>query len=205
VPTGVGMDPYAERGYDPYETPPAATRALMAEESFDGAIWECANGRGAISRVLRAAGYRVIATDLVDYGCSDAAAGVNFLAQTAAPEGVTTIITNPPFMHAGAVVRRALMLAPRVVMLLRLLFLESDGPSDILDGGQLARVYVFRERDSDASRWVDWFAKRQRHGVGVVRVEPGSQRPPSKCGESRDAASRRRRSVRKAGATKRRR
>src|SRR5262249_33917491 len=59
--TGVGMDPYAERGVDLYETPAGATRALLEVESFDGAIWEPANGRGAISRVLRAAGYRVIA------------------------------------------------------------------------------------------------------------------------------------------------
>jgi hypothetical protein len=144
--TGVGMDPYAERGVDLYQTPAGATRALLGEESFDGAIWEPANGRGAISRVLRAAGYRVIATDLVDYGCSDATGGVDFLTQASTPAGVTTILTNPPFMHANAFVRHALTLAPRVVMLLRLLFLESEGRSDILDDGRLARVYLFRER-----------------------------------------------------------
>jgi hypothetical protein len=144
--TGVAMDPHAERGHDLYETPPVATRALLDVESFDGVIWECANGRGAISRVLRAAGYPVVATDLVDYGVEGARGGVDFLAQPAAPDGVTTILTNPPFMHANDFVRHALRLAPRVVMLLRLLFLETAGRSDILDGGQLARVYVFRER-----------------------------------------------------------
>ena len=35
---------------------------------------------------------------------------------------------------------------PRVVMLLRLAFLESKRRSGILDGGQLARVHVFRNR-----------------------------------------------------------
>jgi hypothetical protein len=70
--TGVGMCPHAERGLDLYETPPEATRALVDVESFDGTIWECANGRSAISRVLREAGYRVIATDIADYGCPDA-------------------------------------------------------------------------------------------------------------------------------------
>jgi hypothetical protein len=70
--TGVSMHPYAERGLDLYETPEPATRALLEVESFDGTIWECANGRNAISRVLRAAGYRVIATDLVDYGVEGA-------------------------------------------------------------------------------------------------------------------------------------
>jgi len=37
-------------------------------------------------------------------------------------------------------------IAPRIVMLLRLLFLESEGRSDVLDDGRLARVYLFRER-----------------------------------------------------------
>jgi hypothetical protein len=59
---------------------------------------------------------------------------------------VTTILTNPPYMHANEFVRHALTLAPRVVMLLRLVFLEGQGRSDVLDNGQLARVYVFRNR-----------------------------------------------------------
>ena len=140
------MDSYAERGADLYETPPGATHALLDVESFTGTIWEPANGRGAISSVLRAAGHRVVATDLVDYGLSDALGGVDFLKQTSAPEGVQTILTNPPFMHANDFVRHALTLAPRVVMLLRLLFLETQGRSDVLENGQLARVYVFRGR-----------------------------------------------------------
>ena len=144
--TGVAMHPHAERGLDLYETPAPVTRALLAAETFTGTTWECANGRGAISRVLRAAGYRVVATDIEDYGCADAQSGVNFLQQTAAPDGVTTIVTNPPFMHADAFVRQALELVPRVVMLLRFLFAEGVGRSDILDGGQLARVHVFRSR-----------------------------------------------------------
>ena len=49
-------------------------------------------------------------------------------------------------MDADAFVRHALKLVPRVCMLLRLAFLESQGRSDILDGGQLARVYPFRNR-----------------------------------------------------------
>jgi ParB/Sulfiredoxin domain len=144
--TGVAMAPYAERGLDLYETPPAATRALLAAEPIDGPIWEPACGPGAIARVLRAAGHNVLASDIAAYGCDDAASGVDFLTQTWAPAGARTILTNPPFMHADEFVRRALELVPRVVMLLRLAFLESQGRSDILDGGQLARVYVFRNR-----------------------------------------------------------
>jgi hypothetical protein len=87
-----------------------------------------------------------VATDLIDYGCPDSAGGIDFLQQQSAPEGAKLILTNPPYKHANAFVRRALTLVPRVYMLLRLLFLESQGRSDILEGGKLARVYVFRNR-----------------------------------------------------------
>jgi hypothetical protein len=144
--TGVAMLPYAERGHELYETPPAAVSALLAVETLRGVIWEPACGPGAIVNVLRERAHRVIATDLIDYGCPEATGGVDFLQQRSAPEGVTTILTNPPFMHADPFVRHALTLAPRVIMLLRLLFLEGQGRSDIVDGERLARVYVFRDR-----------------------------------------------------------
>jgi hypothetical protein len=46
--------------------------ALLAAEQLPGVIWECACGPRAIVRVLRRAGHKVYATDLVDYGCEDA-------------------------------------------------------------------------------------------------------------------------------------
>jgi hypothetical protein len=144
--TGVAMCPYAERGHDLYETPPGAVHALLAEEVLQGDIWEPASGPGAIVRVLRAVGHRVVATDLIEYGCPDATGGIDFLQQRSAPERVTTILTNPPFKHADEFVRHALTLVPRVIMLLRVLFLETQGRRDVLEGGRLARVYVFRNR-----------------------------------------------------------
>ena len=153
------MCPYSERGHDLYETPAGAVHALLAEESLQGGVWEPASGRGAIVRVLRGAGHRVIATDLIDYGFPDATAGVDFLQQCSAPEGVMTILTNPPFKHAPEFVRRALSLAPRVIMLLRLLFLETQNRRDILEGGRLARVYVFRNRVQ--THRDDWEGEKQ--------------------------------------------
>jgi hypothetical protein len=144
--TGINMSPYAERGVDCYETPPAAVRALLDVEQITGPIWEPACGPGAIVRVLREAGHSVVATDLLDYGCPDSTGGVDFLLQEHAPKGVRTILTNPPFMHADEFVRHALTLVPRVVMLLRLAFLEGQNRSDIIDGGQFVRFYVFRNR-----------------------------------------------------------
>ena len=144
--SGVAMHPYAERGLDLYETPPEAVRALLRVESFRGPIWEPACGPGGIVRELRAAGHRVVATDLKDYGCPDSRGDVDFLTEQRAPDDVQMIITNPPYMHAAEFVRRSLTFVQHVVMLMRLAFLESEGRSDILDDGRLVRVYPFKKR-----------------------------------------------------------
>lgn len=79
--------------YEFYPTPPEATRALLAAESFDGDIWEPACGNGWISEVLIGAGHSVVSTDLVDYGYGQA--GRDFLAERKAL--AKHIITNPPY------------------------------------------------------------------------------------------------------------
>ena len=141
--------PLAERGEDLYETPDCAVRALLAVEKLTtGAVWEPACGPGAIVRALRAAGHQVWATDLVDYGSPDQdQSGIDFLLEHgSAPYFIGSIITNPPFKLADQFVRHALLQCPRVYMLLRLAFLESERRSAILESGWLARVHVFRKR-----------------------------------------------------------
>jgi hypothetical protein len=96
--------------------------------------------------VLRQAGHRVHATDLVDHGCPASESGIDFLLEQRAPGGIEAIVTNPPYKLADQFVAHALRLVPRVVMLLRLAFLESERRSSILDAGNLARVYVFKNR-----------------------------------------------------------
>jgi hypothetical protein len=66
------------------------------------------------------------------------------------PYGCEAIITNPPYM-SGLPVKMALhglTLVPRVIFLLRLAFLEGKSKQrcQLLDGGQLKRVYVYRDR-----------------------------------------------------------
>ena len=141
-----GRAPLAEHRDDFYATPPEAVHALLQVETFSGTVWECACGDGAIVKPFRTAGHKVYATDLVDRGCPDSESRVDFLLEPPPPFPVAAIVTNPPYALAQAFVERALSLAPKVVMLLRLAFLESQKRSVILDGGQLAKVYVFRER-----------------------------------------------------------
>jgi hypothetical protein len=115
----------SERGHDLYDTPPEATRALMRAEVLPFRIWEPACGRGAIVRVLRAAGYQVVASDLVDRGPGYWSR--DFLLERCAPAGTECILTNPPYKQAAAFVRHALNLCPKVIFLLRLAFLEALG------------------------------------------------------------------------------
>jgi hypothetical protein len=96
-------------------------------------------------RVLRDAGHAVIASDLVAY---DFALHFqrDFLTVDKVPDGVEAIVTNPPFHIANEFVAHALELCPRVVMLLRLAFLESTRRSPILEEAGLARIHIFRRR-----------------------------------------------------------
>jgi 2-polyprenyl-3-methyl-5-hydroxy-6-metoxy-1,4-benzoquinol methylase len=53
---------------DFYPTPESATLALLEKQTFEGDIWECACGDGAISKVLLNKGYKVYSSDLIDRG-----------------------------------------------------------------------------------------------------------------------------------------
>lgn len=142
-----GRHALVERKDDLYETPEIAVEALLEVEELPIGVWEPACGPGAIARVLRRRGHVVYATDLVDYQSPDQdQAGWDFLLEAQLPIGCQAIVTNPPFKNADEFVRHGLDLCPKVVMLLRLAFLESLGRSDLLDGGALARVYPFKKR-----------------------------------------------------------
>lgn len=139
--------PLNERKDDLYETPECAVTSLLRVEPLPHVIWEPACGPGAIARVLRAHGHVVYATDLVDYQSPDQdEAGWDFLLERQLPIGVEAIVTNPPFKIADRFITHALDLCPRVVMLLRLAFYESERRTPILDSGHLARVLVYRKR-----------------------------------------------------------
>jgi hypothetical protein len=136
---------HAERGRDLYSTPSVAVEAVLKVERLPHRIWEPAAGRGAIVEVLRSAGHEVYASDLIDYGYPLHSTR-DFLLEPEMPDAVECIITNPPYKLAEEFVKRALELAPLVIMLLRLAFLESERRCGILENCGLARVHVFRKR-----------------------------------------------------------
>ena len=157
--------PHAERGLDLYETPAVAVEALLRVEKIPHKIWEPAAGRGAIVRVLRDRGHAIIASDIFDYGGLHFVG--DFLAQTRMPAGCEAIITNPPYQAAEPFVAHALDLAPHVIMLLRLAFLESERRCRILEGRGLARVHVFRKRLPMMHR-AGWEGRKANSGMAFA-------------------------------------
>jgi hypothetical protein len=92
---------------DFYPTPAEVTRALLAVESFAGAIWEPACGDDAIVREFEACGHRVVATDICPLGKGKK---LDFFAVP--PRKVANIVTNPPFDLAEKFIRHGLAMQP---------------------------------------------------------------------------------------------
>jgi hypothetical protein len=130
-------------GPDFYPTPRWATFALIENEPFDGDIWECACGDGAMSRVLEQTGNVIESSDLYDRGYGEV--GHDFLKSS---RRRANIITNPPFHSAegfvGACLRQA---ETKFALLLRLAFLEgANRANTIFHVHPPSRVWVFSER-----------------------------------------------------------
>ena len=159
---------FSERGHDLYETPSVAVDSLLKVEELPQVLWEPSCGPGAIVRILRGSGRVVYATDLVKYNSPDQdEGGWDFLNEQQIPIGVQAIVTNPPFMLANEFVAHALELCPKVVMFLRLAFLESERRTPILDNGYLARVHVYRKRLPMMHR-AEWAGRKSNSGMAFA-------------------------------------
>ncbi|MEI8394785.1 MAG: hypothetical protein WCF85_08630 [Rhodospirillaceae bacterium] len=130
-------------GPDFFPTPRWATFALIDNEKFDGDIWECACGDGAMSEVLEQTGNSVLSSDLYNRGYGEP--GVDF---TNTSRRYNNIITNPPYNCAEGFVNSALKASHnKFALLLRLAFLESAHRAEsIFNINPPSRVWVFSER-----------------------------------------------------------
>ena len=107
---------------DFYPTPPEATQALLDREKFNGGIWECACGNGAMADVLKSNGYKVECSDIHDYLYSNTVV-VDFMKTNSVRDN---IVTNPPFKYALEFVEKAKVSANyKISMFLKTVFLES--------------------------------------------------------------------------------
>lgn len=165
--TGNLRAPHSERGVDCYETPDVAVEALRRVEFIPKRVWEPACGSGHIVKVLRSYGHHVLASDIANHGCLGSSV-LDFLTAPLPAYGAEAIVTNPPFMLAHEFVRHALEIGvPKIIMLLRLAFMESEKRRDILDGGKLARVHVFRLRLPMMHR-AGWEGRKANSGMAFA-------------------------------------
>lgn len=133
-------------GIDFYQTPQWAIEALLDVEKFEGSVYECCSGAGAISKVLEDQGYSVISSDIREDDNVYGTKGVNML-ELEDEVVANNIVTNPPFFCAQQVIEKSLKLTDKkVVMLLKLTFLESERRKEFFENTPLSRVYVFRKR-----------------------------------------------------------
>jgi hypothetical protein len=130
-------------GPDYFPTPRWATFALIDNERFEGEIWECACGDGAMSEVLEETGLSVFSSDLYERGYGEA--GIDFNSPTRNAEN---IVTNPPYNCAEGFVASGIQHSKRkFALLLRLAFLEGVNRNrTIFSECPPSRVWVFSER-----------------------------------------------------------
>ena len=81
---------------DYYATEPKATEWLCKLERFEGRILEPSCGEGHMSEVMKAAGYEVVSSDIIDRGYGEVA---DFLSIDNL-EWDGNIVTNPPYKYA---------------------------------------------------------------------------------------------------------
>jgi hypothetical protein len=139
-------------GPDFFPTPAWATFALIENEKFEGDIWECACGDGAMSKVLAQTGRPVFSSDLYDRGYGEA--GIDFLNPSRVADN---IVTNPPYNSAeGFVVSGVQHARRKFALLLRLAFLEgANRANTIFARTPPARVWVFSERITFYPKGID--------------------------------------------------
>ena len=140
----VGHNSKGDREKDDfYPTPENATQALLDRQKFEGNIYECACGNGAMSKVIINNGYNVYSSDLIDRGYGET--GIDFLKST---KQVDNIVTNPPFNLATEFTLKSFELAKRkVVMLSKISYLEGvKRREQIFNKNKLEKVLIFTRR-----------------------------------------------------------
>jgi hypothetical protein len=162
-------------GDDFFPTPPEVTQELLNHFTFEGEIWECACGDGAISKVLEANGYtNIYSSDLVNRGYGEYDKDFLLLNN----RKCENIITNPPFKNAADFMEKALELATKkVAMLMPIRYLTSKVRTDIFNKYPLHAILIIpykidftgSNNPRDEAAWFVWdkSTKEQRilHGA----------------------------------------
>jgi hypothetical protein len=106
--------PLRKRYSDDFQTPAIAISPLIPFLKRDWVIWECAEGKGNLTKALKRYGFRVIGSDILS--------GKDFLKWQ--PEKWDCIVTNPPYSLRYEFIKRAYELGKPWAMLMPLTTLE---------------------------------------------------------------------------------
>lgn len=138
---------HADRGLDPYFSPPEAAWSLLhlETENLPDVIWEPAAGDGALVIPFQKAGFTMLASDLVDYGLHGCISGLDYLTAEPMPEA-KGIVTYPPYRLAVKFAEKALKETPYVALLLRTNFLESTSRMPFFQKHPPARIWISSRR-----------------------------------------------------------
>ena len=129
---------------DFYATDPKATNLFLDNFKLEGNVLEPACGLGHISEVLKKREYIVESTDLIDRGYGNKE--VDFLKEEYTKK-YDNVLTNPPFKYAKEFVEKALTITnDKVIMLLKLQFLESESRRSFFKETPLKEIYVHSKR-----------------------------------------------------------
>jgi hypothetical protein len=128
-----------------YVEPEWCSVRLFEVEKFDGTIWDPACGIGRVVEAARRAGYRTIATDIIDRGYPQFNGPLDFL-EDCGGIAVANIVTNPPFTQCDRFVRRALELTSNKIAMIWLT--RRLNAAGWLQDTPLARVYFLTPRPS---------------------------------------------------------
>lgn len=129
---------------DFYATDPKALEIFLPEITLNN-VWECACGQGHLAKVLQENGLLGRASDLIDRGYGET--GIDFYKQIEIWSG--DILTNPPYEDAKKFCEHALKLiniGSKVVMLMRIQFLEGQRRKPFLKNNPPKYVYVSSSR-----------------------------------------------------------
>lgn len=137
---------------DYYATDPIVIDKLLAVETPNNRIWECACGGGHLSERLTDRGFEVYSTD-IRYRGYKSSISQDFLTATKSDVpfiGGYDILTNPPYKYAKEFVLKSLELIReecKCYMFLKLTFLEGKRRYiELYKQTPPCRIYVFSER-----------------------------------------------------------
>jgi len=169
--------PMKQGSPDDFQTPPIGIAPLLKYLNKDWTIWECAAGKGNLSRALMKNGFEVIETDIL---------GGNFDFLKQKPAQFDCIVTNPPFSLKQEFLQRCYELGVPFALLLPLTTFETAKRQNLFKKYGLQVIFFDKRINFEtpsgkgsgswfASAWFTWGLNLPNQ-LNFVKLEDPNQR-----------------------------